>query len=59
VYRSQKGGIERAEDYTFFYGAGTEDYQLGTGIFVQKRLISAVRRVEFVNDRMPYIILRD
>jgi exonuclease III len=24
-----KGGTERAEDYTFFYGAGNEDHQLG------------------------------
>jgi hypothetical protein len=28
--RWDKGGTERAEDYTFFYGAGTEDHQLGT-----------------------------
>jgi hypothetical protein len=26
--------------------------------FVQKRIISAVKRIEFVNDRMSYIILR-
>jgi exonuclease III len=31
--RRDKGGTERAEDYTFFYGAGNEDYQLGTGFF--------------------------
>jgi exonuclease III len=24
-----KGGTERAEDYTFFHGAGNEDHQLG------------------------------
>jgi exonuclease III len=56
--RWNKDGTERAEDYTFFYGAGTEDHQLGTGFFVHKRIISAVRRVEFVSDRMSYIILR-
>jgi exonuclease III len=31
--RWDKGGTERAEDYTFFYGAGNEDHQLGTGSF--------------------------
>jgi hypothetical protein len=31
---------------------------LGTGLFVHKRIISAVKRVEFVSDRMSYIILR-
>jgi exonuclease III len=31
---------------------------LGTWFFVHKRIISAVERVEFVNDRMSYIILR-
>jgi hypothetical protein len=56
--RWDKGSTERAEDYTFFYGGGNEDHQLGTGSFVHKRIISAVRRVEFVSDRMSYIILR-
>jgi hypothetical protein len=31
---------------------------LGIGFFVHKRMISAVKRVEFVNDRMSYITLR-
>jgi hypothetical protein len=43
-----KGGTERAEYFTFFYGARNEDHQLGTGFFVHKKIISAVRRVEFV-----------
>jgi hypothetical protein len=56
--RWDKGGTERAEDYTFFYGAGNEDHQFRTGFFVHKRIISAIRRVEFVSDRMSYIILK-
>jgi hypothetical protein len=55
--RWDKGGTERAEDYTFTYGAGNEDHQLRTGFFVHKTIISAVRKVEFVGDRMSYMIL--
>jgi hypothetical protein len=33
-------------------------FNLGTAFFIHKRIVSAVKRVEFVSDRMPYIILR-
>jgi exonuclease III len=56
--RWEKGGTERAEDYTFFYGQGNGNHQLGTGFFVHKRIVSAVRRVEFISERMSYVILR-
>jgi hypothetical protein len=54
--RWDRGGTEPAGEYTFFYGKG-ENHELGTGFFVHERIMSAVRRVEFVSDRMLYIIL--
>jgi hypothetical protein len=49
---------EQAEDYTFFYGEGNGDHQLGTGFFVHERIISAVRKVEFISDTLLYITLK-
>jgi hypothetical protein len=56
--RWDRGGTKPAGKYTIFYGKENENNELGTGVFVHKRIISAVKRVEFVSERMSYIILR-
>jgi hypothetical protein len=53
-----RGGSQPAHDYTFLYGNGSANHHLGTGFFIHKGIISAVKRVEFISDRMSYITLR-
>jgi hypothetical protein len=52
------GGTERTGEYIFFYGKENENHELGTGSFAHKSIISAVIKVEFLSNRMSYIILR-
>jgi len=53
-----KGGTVRAGNCTVFGGKGNKNHQLGTEFFVHHRILSAFKGVEFVSDRMSYIILR-
>ena len=32
-------GHSKSRDYDFFYGKGKENHQLGTGFFVQRRIV--------------------
>jgi hypothetical protein len=52
------GGTKPAGEYTFFYGKGNRNHELGTGFFIHKRILLAANKVEFVSDRMSYMILR-
>jgi hypothetical protein len=60
--RWNRFGTKPAGEYiqVFFYGKGNENNELDTFFFffVHKRIISAVKRAEFVSDRILYIMLR-
>jgi exonuclease III len=52
-----RDGTKPADKYTFFCGKENENHELGTVFFAHKRIISAVKKVEYISDRMSYIIL--
>jgi hypothetical protein len=57
--RWDKWGTARVGDYIFSYGIGKENHRLRTRFFVHHRIVSAVKRLEFISGRMSHIALRD
>jgi hypothetical protein len=53
-----EGGSQPAADYTFFYRNENTSHHLGTSFFVHQGIRSAVKRVEFISNRMSHIALR-
>ena len=51
-------GTLESGNYTLFYGEGNAIHQLGTGVFVHKRIRSAVKQVGFFSDRVSCITLK-
>jgi hypothetical protein len=56
--RLDEGVSQPADNFTVFCGNENIDRHLGTGFFLHKGIRSAVKRLEFISDRMSYIILR-
>jgi len=48
----------RSRGLLFFYEKGKENNRFGTGFLLHHRIVSAVKAVESVSDRMSYIVLR-
>jgi hypothetical protein len=56
--RLEGSGTAPAGEYTHFYGKWNENHDFGTSFLVNNKIISAVKKVKFVGNRMSYIILR-
>jgi hypothetical protein len=47
-----------AGECTCFYGKGNENHEFGTGFVLHEKIVSTVKIIKFVNDRISYIVLR-
>jgi hypothetical protein len=55
--RWDKGSTIIAGNYNLFYGKKRKA-STGDSIFLHHKIVSPVKRVEFVSDSMPYIVMR-
>ena len=44
--------------YAFFYVKSYENHQLGQDFFLRNRITSAVKKLDFVDGRMSYTVIR-
>ncbi|PSN57217.1 hypothetical protein C0J52_05015 [Blattella germanica] len=50
-------GSQESGKFTLYYGGATKP-QFGTGFLVRRNILSAIRDIKFVSDRISYIILK-
>ncbi|PSN37502.1 hypothetical protein C0J52_26535 [Blattella germanica] len=50
-------GSQESGKFTLYYGGATKP-EFGTGILVRRSILSAIRDIKFVSDRISYIILK-
>jgi hypothetical protein len=53
-----KNGSQPGDNYTFLYRNRNANHHFGTSLFIHKGIISAVKRVEFVSDKMLSVTLK-
>jgi len=58
VVRWEKGGTVRAEDYYFSMEKEMKIINWEQEFFTHHKIVPPVKRVEFVSDRVSYIVLR-
>jgi hypothetical protein len=51
-------GTEQGDHYIFLYGNSNENNELRAGFFIQKKIISSVKRAEIVSNKMLYVTLK-
>jgi hypothetical protein len=56
--RLDGSGTLESGNYTLFYEEGNANHQLATRFFVHWRIRSAVKKVEFISDRVSCITQR-
>lgn len=53
-----KGDPKQVDEYSFLYRKENENHQIVTGDFGRDRIALAVTKVEYVSDKLLYIVLR-